>query len=157
MALNLDMTKAYQSIRTPGTIEQNVRRLVWRYGDKTVTWNVYKWVVMTFGDQLASLILELCLNRAAELGKTVDSEAALLLQLSRYVDDVLGGGDKAHVDRFQGNLLPDGTFDGTLPTILRKVGLSTKLMVRSGENDPYVLEKFDGKVRVSQKNHNLEF
>ena len=33
-ALVLDLTKAYQSIRTPGDLEKNVRRLVWRWGDQ---------------------------------------------------------------------------------------------------------------------------
>ena len=47
---------------------------------------------MTFGDQFAPLILELCLNRTAEMGMEVDPAAAQLLKDSRYVDDVLGGG-----------------------------------------------------------------
>ena len=94
---------------------------------------------MTFGDQLASLILELCLNQAAELGMSEDKAAADLLRRSRYVDDVLGGGTREEVDRFQGALLPDGTFNGTLPTILKNVGLSSKVILRSGINNPSVL------------------
>ena len=107
VALNLDLTKAYQSIRTPGLLEQNVRRLVWRWGNKEGEWEIYCWMVMTFGDQLAPLILELAKNMAAHEGRDVDPEAVEVLVTSTYVDDVCGGGTKAQVDRFKGTKLPD--------------------------------------------------
>ena len=99
VALVLDLTKAYQSIKTPGETERNVRRLVWRWGDKKTDWKIYRWMVVTFGDQLASLILELCKNRAAELGWQLDPEAADLLKNSMYVDDLCGGGSPEQVAR----------------------------------------------------------
>ena len=80
VALVLDLTKAYQSVRTPGDLERNVRRLVWRFGVTDAAWQIFRWQVMTFGDQLASLILELVKNCAAEMGMEVDAEAANLLK-----------------------------------------------------------------------------
>ena len=101
---------------------------------------------MTFGDQLASLILELTKKLAAVHGKNIDPQAAQLLELSTYVDDSLGGGSPEQVARFKGDRLPDGSYTGTLPTMLAKVGLKPKVLVESGESDPAVLEEFGDKV-----------
>ena len=90
-ALCLDMSKAYQSIKT-GQRERNVRRIVWRWGDLISDWKVYAWDVMMFGDQLASLILEIAKKMGANLGRELDPEAAEVLVTSTYVDDTLGGG-----------------------------------------------------------------
>ena len=146
VALNLDLTKAYQSIRTPGLLERHVRRLVWRRGRGDAEWEIYSWAVMTFGDQLASLILELAKNIAAQEGENIDEEAAQFLRDSTYVDDVCAGGNQAQVNRFKGEKSKDGVYSGTLPTVLNNVGLQTKVLVQSGESDPEVLEKFGSKV-----------
>ena len=146
VALNLDLTKAYQSVKTPGLLEQNVRRLVWRWGDKDQEWEIYCWMVMTFGDQLAALILELAKNIAADEGRDEDPEAVEILITSTYVDDLCGGGTQAQVDRFKGTKLPDGSYSGTLPRILSNVGLNTKVVVQSGETDKDALDMFGNKV-----------
>ena len=146
VALNVDLTKAYQSIKTPGDLERNVRRLVWRWGMKDAVWEIYCWEVMTFGDQLAALILELAKNMAATLGQTTDPEAVDLLENSTYVDDICGGGSQEQVDRFKGYKNEDGTYSGTLPTILSNVGLKTKVMVQSHETDEDALDKFGNRV-----------
>ena len=140
-ALCMDMSKAYQSVKT-GDLEQNVRRLVWRWGDSTSDWTVYAWDVMTFGDQWASLILELTKKMAADIGRTTDFEAALVLALSTYVDDLLGGGSPEQAAPFKGNLLPDGSYSGSIPVMLSKVGLVPKILVESGESDPEILDEF---------------
>ena len=101
---------------------------------------------MTFGDQLAALILELAKNWAAKLGLDLDQEAVLVLQLSSYVDDILGGGSPEQVTRYTGKRLEDGTYTGTLPQILAKVGMHPKVLVRSGEEDPDVLKNYGDKV-----------
>ena len=101
---------------------------------------------MTFGDQLAALILELAKNLAAQLGQEVDPEAVLLLLTSTYVDDICRGGTEEQVNRMQGVKHEDGTYSGTLPAILANVGLKTKVIVRSGEQDEEALENFDEKV-----------
>ena len=146
VALVLDLTKAYQSVRTSGDLERNVRRLVWRFGETEAAWQFFRWQVMTFGDQLASLILELVKNRAAEMGMEVDAEAANLLKRAMYVDDLLGGGTWEQVARFRGERLSSGAYNGTLAQILSKVGFTSKLMVVSVECNPEVLEQFGGKV-----------
>ena len=51
VTINLDLTKAYQSIAT-GQVEQNVR-LVGRRGDPETPWMIYGLMVMTFGDQFS--------------------------------------------------------------------------------------------------------
>ena len=146
VGLVLDLTKAYQSIKTPGELERNVRRLVWRWGKTEEAWKIYRWQVVTFGDVLASLILELAKDKAAALGDPVDKEAAELLRSSMYVDDLLGGGSWEQVARFRGEQKEDGSFSGTLPKILSLVGLVAKVIVVSGECDPEILDKFGQKV-----------
>ena len=102
--------------------------------------------MVTFGDQLAALVLELVKNMAARKGQEIDAEAAELLIKSMYVDDLCGGGSWEQVLRFRGLKNEDGTFSGTLSQILSAVGLKTKLIVTTGESDPEILEKFEGKV-----------
>ena len=58
VALVYDMTKAYQSIKT-GDVERNVRRIVWRWGNLDANCEIYGYEVVTFGDQVVGLILEL--------------------------------------------------------------------------------------------------
>ena len=47
VALVLDLTKAYQSIKTPGDLDRNVRRLLWRWGQTESEWKTYWWQVVT--------------------------------------------------------------------------------------------------------------
>ena len=56
VGLVYDMTKAYQSIGT-GELERHVRRIVWRWGDNKSDWDIYGYNVVTFGDQIAGLVL----------------------------------------------------------------------------------------------------
>ena len=138
-ALNMDLSKAYQSVHT-GITEKHVRRVVWRWGNKDAEWTDYAWAVMTFGDTLASLILELVKKIGADLGRDIDEEAVEVLLESTYVDDTLGGGTTEMVERFMGDRQDDGTYTGTLPKILSKVGLHPKVILIDGETDPEVLK-----------------
>ena len=144
-ALCLYMTKAYQSIKT-GEVERNVRWIVWRWGDSQMEWKTFAWDVMTFSDQLALLILELTKKWIAVLGREMDPQAAVLLELSTYVDDTLGGGSLEEVAWFKGVQRPDGSYSKTFPAILSLVSLITKVLVESGETDPEILEQFGSKV-----------
>ena len=144
-AMNMDVSKAYQIIHT-GQLEKNVCRLVWRWGDQDGEWKIYAWAVMTFGDQLASLILELVKKMGAEMGADIDPEAAEIVMESTYVDDTLGGGTTEMVDRFMGERLPDGSYTGTLPQILAKVGLHPKVLLVDGETDKEIIDMFSDKV-----------
>jgi len=138
VALVYDMTKAYQSIAT-GELEKHVRRILWRWGDTTASWQILAYAVVTFGDQIAGLILELVKKLAAELGLDIDAEACYQIARKTYVDDGAGGGTRAQVERFRGELV-DGFYNGTLARILALVGLKLKVMVASGDTDREKLE-----------------
>ena len=97
VGLVYDMTKAYQSIQT-GEVEKHVRRLVWRWGDVNSSWDILAYNVVTFGDQIAGLILELVKRLAAELGMSIDAEACHQIRERTYVDDGAGGGSRAQVE-----------------------------------------------------------
>ena len=56
VALVYDMSKAYQSIST-GLVERHVRRIVWRWCDPSKPWESIAYYVVTFGDQIAGLVL----------------------------------------------------------------------------------------------------
>ena len=133
VALVYDMTKAYQSIAT-GEVEKNCRRIVWRWGDTSAVWQVLAYNVVTFGDQIAGLILELVKKLAADLGMEIDSDACHQIRNKTYVDDGAGGGTREQVERFRGELV-DGFYNGTLARILALVGLKLKVMVASGDKD----------------------
>ena len=97
VALHYDMTKAYQSIST-GMLERHVRRIVWRWCDTGAQWEVFAYNVVTFGDQIAGLVLELVKKLAADLGETVDPEACHQIRSKTYVDDGAGGGTRQQVE-----------------------------------------------------------
>ena len=144
VALTYDMTKAYQSIAT-GEVERNVRRIVWRWCKTDAPWETYAYDVVTFGDHIAGLVLELVKGLAAELGEGIDHEAAQQIRFKTYVDDGLGGGTRERVDRFRGKLI-NGQYDGTIAQILGLVGLQLKVMIASGDSDLELLSLFGGKV-----------
>ena len=125
VALVYDRTKAYQIIATR-EVEKHVRRIVWRWCDPSADWEILAYRVVTFGDQIAGLVLEL----AAELGQSIDPEACEQIRYRTYVDDGAGGGSRSQVERFRGKL-ENGQFNGTLPSILGLVGLALKVMVPS--------------------------
>ena len=112
VALVYDMRKAYQSIGT-GETEKHVRRVVWRWCDVSAPWEVLAYNVVTFGDQIAGLVLELVKNLAADMGKDIDPEACYRIRSKTYVDDGAGGGSRAQVERFRGKLV-NSCYDGTL-------------------------------------------
>ena len=135
VALVFDLTKAYMSLIT-GLIEMMVRLIVWRDCDRTRDWQIYGFKRVIFGDQCASVQLEVAKNKCAEAGRELDPEAAIKLERDFYVDDCVSGGSQEQVDRFRGNKMPDGKYDGTMPSILGLGGLSIKALVVSGEEDP---------------------
>ena len=85
-------------------------------------------------------------DKAAELGEDINFEAEDLLRRYMYVGDLLGGGTWEQGARYRGDQIGDEKFNGTLPQILSKVGLTAKVIIVSGECDPKILEKCGGKV-----------
>ena len=133
VALVYDMSKAYQSIST-GEVERHVRRIVWRWGDETADWEIYGYDVVTFGDQVAGLVLELVKKLAADMGMDIDREASHQIRTKTYVDDGAGGGSREQVERFRG-VKVNGEYNGTIARILKLVNLKLKVMVASGDTD----------------------
>ena len=144
VAMVLDLIKAYQSLRT-GPQEKHVRRFVWIWGKLEAEWTVYAYNRVTFGDVAAALTLELANKIAAELGVDLDPAAVEVILRSTYVEDTAGGGTEEEVQRYIGEEQEDGSYMGTVPKILGKVGRRPKIIVRSGETDPEKVDKV-GKV-----------
>ena len=62
-----DLAKAYNTVKT-GPAEMHMRRLVWRWGQEDAEWQIYGFLVMTFGDKVAACGLEVmrrCYRREA--------------------------------------------------------------------------------------------
>ena len=97
--LTSDVTKAYYSMRT-GLLEMHLRRIIWRDCVKNRRWKVYGYVVVSFGDRLAAVLLEICVKRTIELFGHLDPEAATKLLQDHYVDDIATGGTRAQVTRY---------------------------------------------------------
>ena len=108
-------------------------------------WEIYGYNVVTFGDQVAGLILELVKGLAAELGKEIDEEACRQIKKCTYVDDGACGGSRDTVERLRGNLV-DGEYTGTLARIFKLVKLRPKVMVASGDSDQELLDILGNKV-----------
>jgi len=137
VALEYDMSKAYQSIST-GVLERHVRRIVWRWCDPSLPWESLAYNVITFGERIAGLVLELVKGLAAQLGESIDIEVCHQIRSRTYVDDGAGGGSREAVEHLRGTLV-DGKYNGTLAQILALVDLNLKVMVASGYTDPQSL------------------
>ena len=140
----LDLSNAYQLIRT-GAVERNVRRIIWRWGDLDGEWEILAYDRVTFGDQIAALLLELVKKAAAVHSVGIDPAAAGIILRHTYIDDTAGDGTNKEVTRFMRDEFPDGTYFGTIAHIFNLVGLKPKIMVRSGESDQEKIKKM-GKV-----------
>ena len=149
VALQFDLTKAYWTIKTTEE-ETFLRLLLWRYGKAQEDWRVFGYIRVAFGDRPAMAILEVGKDMAAELGKSIDPQAASIISEDSYCDDGLGGGSEEDVTRMMGEctVKEDGTlsFSGTLSSVLATVGFKPKMIIKSGENHPAALEKSGGSV-----------
>ena len=142
-----DLKKAYNSIHTFNE-ELHCRRLVWRWGDQDADWITYGFTRMHFGNRPAMCGLEVAKSKLADLGYTIDPEAALMIKKG-YVDDGTGGGSKATVDWLIGEeTWVDGEprYSGTVAQIMSIGSLEIKCMVRNGEDRPKVIEMLGGGV-----------
>ena len=75
----------------------------------------------------------------------VKEDSRKLLQ-DTYVDDGTTGGSRRQVQRMLGTRLEDGTYSGTIPAMLKQVGLKIKTIVSSVSQDPEDLAKLSNKV-----------
>ena len=142
-----DLRKAYNTVVTYQE-EMHARRLVWRWGIQGDAWTTYGIDRMHFGDRPAMCGLSVGLRMTAEAGSEIDPEAASMIKLG-YVDDGVGGGDQATVNRLIGEeRWTDGKpfYDGTVQKILNKGSFEVKVMVQSGETRKEVIDLLGGSV-----------
>ena len=141
-----DITKAYQSILT-GMLEKHLRRVVWRFGKKGEPWRIFGFMVVTFGDRQAAVILEIVIRRTCTMFGSIDLDAAFKLYNDRMADDITTGGEAEEVNRYIGDLV-EGTQErtGTMPRIMEKGGLKIKALTKSYEKDGESMRLLGGAV-----------
>merc|ERR1712030_80592 len=155
IALIFDITKAYNSIKT-GLVEKHLRRLWFRQDPKHEEWKVYGFNCVQFGDKPAAALMTIAIERAAETYEEVAKDLNLSIQDVKddskklledtYVDNGTTGGSKKEVQRMIGNKLPDGSYSGTIPSMMKKVGLKLKTIVTSQSTDQEPMSKLSDKV-----------
>ena len=75
----------------------------------------------------------------------VKEDSKKLLQ-DTYIDDGTTGGSRRQVKRMLGTRLEDGSYSGTIPAMMKQVGLKLKTIVSSVSQDPEDLAKLSDKV-----------
>ena len=73
-------------------------------------------------------------------------EDSIKLLKDTYVDDGTTGGTKKQVDRMLGSKMEDGSYSGTIPRMMKKVGLKLKTIVTSKSSDQESISKLSDKV-----------
>ena len=89
-------------------------------------------------------MLEVGKRRVANLGATIDPQAAEQLKSQSYVDDSILGGSAEDVARMRGERTSQG-YTGTVAKILAKGAMSIKFMAVTGSDDAYEEEQLGGK------------
>ena len=89
---------------------------------------------MSFRDKPAAALLEIAIQKVAELHTTIDPTAAKKIINDHYVDDFDSGGTPADVSCLKGNH-EHFQCDGTLSTIMSKGSFPLKAIVASGETN----------------------
>ena len=77
--------------------------------------------------------------------KDIKKDSKRLLE-DVYVDDGTTGGSKREVDRMIDTKLQDGSFSGTIPSMMKKVGLELITIVTFHSQDQEVLSKLSDRV-----------
>merc|ERR1712002_849575 len=155
VALIFDITKAYNSIKT-GLVEKHLRRLWFRQNPQLEDCKMYGFNCVQFGDRPAAALMTIAVEKAAKTYEDIAVELNIPVQEVKddskklledtYVDDGTTGGSKKEVDRMIGVRLPDGNFSGTIPSMMKKVGLKLKTIVTSHSKDQEALSKLSDKV-----------
>ena len=113
-------------------VERHLRRFFYR-SDPAEKMRTFAIDCNNYGDGCASLGLELGKEKTAELGKSLDPQAAEQLVKDSFVDDVAAGGSREDVLRMRGSRDSLGDYSGTVPKILAAGGFKAKALVMSGE------------------------
>ena len=100
---------------------------------------------MQFGDRPAAALMTIAVEKAAETYKDVARDLNLSVEEVKKdskklledtdVDNGTTSGSKKEVDRMIGVKLPDGSFSGTIPSMMKKVGFKLKTIIASHSKD----------------------
>ena len=83
----------------------------------------------------------------AEVNRHLDAIAALMIELDRFVDDMLSGSDlKEVIERLSGDILDNWQTTGTLAAIFAKGGFILKVVACSGDKDGPMVKKLGSAV-----------
>ena len=126
-----DLQKAYNTMKT-GIVEKHLRRFIWRFNENS-PWLDFAIDRVHFGDRPAACMLEVSKKKIAQLGHSIDPEAALILVQDSYVDDGFSGGKSENIDRMVGCKNSQGDYDGTLSQILALGGYKVKEFTIEGD------------------------
>ena len=142
-ALATDVTKAYHQLRT-GLVEKHTRRVLYRASPHE-EWRTFGFECVSFGDRPAAAILEVSLREIAERFKHIDPEAALLMLIDRFVDDMPTGHNSIDtINRFRGKILDNYQTTGTLAAIFMQGGYILKVIVVNGDPPGPMVDKLGG-------------
>ena len=138
-----DLSKAYNSI--DATEEHwHMRRLLWRWGKQDDEWSIFVLKDVHFGDRPAAMCLEIVKGIARDEGKAICEDTSKVMEKGSYVDDSIAGGKKEFIDKMIGKVTVQDnkySYSGTVAQIYQQVGMSLKVMVRSGEQDQGAIDK----------------
>merc|ERR1712239_33546 len=125
-------------------------------GDPQEDWKTYGFECVQFGDHPAAAIMTIAVERAAETYQEVAhdlnidveevKEDSIKLLKDTYVDNGMTGGTKKQVDRTLSESLEDGSYSGTIPRMMKKVGLKLKTIVASKSSDQESISKLSDKI-----------
>ena len=109
-----------------------------------------------FGDRPAAALMTIAVEKAAETFKNVAKDLNLAIEDVKndsrklledtYVDDGTTRSSRREVESMIGVKLEDGSFFGTIPAMMNKVGLKLKTIVSSHNLDAVSLAKLSDKV-----------
>ena len=100
-----------------GPTEKFTWLLLWRNCMTYSEWKTYCFLNITFGNQPASVQLEVAKSKCAEASIDIDDEASSRILTDMHVDDGASGGSMEQFLRFMGDKNPDGSCSGTIPRI----------------------------------------
>ena len=109
-------------------------------------WRIFAYQKVTFGVQVAAVLLEAAKKRVSEVGKEVDPEAARLLVEASLVDDGCTGGTPEACRRMRGRRTAEGLYTGTVAQLLGVGGFRPKFMVHAKNCSEEEATSLDGKV-----------
>ena len=105
---------------------------------------MYAYDRVQFGDEVASLLLELARKLLATEFAGIDPLAAKHLKRNGYIDDIVTGGTLEDALRIKGKWNGD-TWDGTMNQRLKQAGFKAKYMVIGGKCTPEEAEELGNK------------